>query len=861
MVAVQASGAPTRPPSTIEDFLWNIHSVLAGADNQPLDTLKEAYSKKLGHKCAIERFLVVGEGGLAATLKRIPHIVTTFQDSNGTNCVKATLGSNTTKEQLVEADQAYRKELTKRNIAAKALNANAAKAKAKAVVGSKPAAPAAPNAKAPSTTATASGSAQETAKSGSVATATNEGKRPADVAKGGDAKRQKTDSDGETLAKMLVQGVVRVLQNRAKEGLGPLPLDQLESEFQSLWKVPFNLQQAGEQNAQTFLQKWPNKVELKHDGTQYMVSISKKAQEKAKAASATKAGAAAPSAKASEEAAATKTATATPAAAASTSPSPGTAAAAKTGSQKPSGTGASAAAAAAKAPAASTAPEVTSASGAKASAPAIPKAGNSAETAVGSASAAAKVPSDGPPTAKNGPAIPKRVGGPTRPPSSIEDFLWNIHSVLDAFGAPLPIDQLKEAYSKHLGHKCSIERFLVVGEGGLAATLKRIPHVVTVVHDKDGGTATLKATQAKGTTREGLVAADQNYRRQLQQKNLAAKAAAKAKAEGASAAAAPTGGTSPGAASAAAPVASPAKAPAATPGGSSGQKRAAADTAGEQDSKKLRTEDADTLTRMLIQGVVRVLQNRAKENKGPLLVSDLETEFTALWKVPFNLQPAGETDVVTFLQKWPKKVEIVNDGTNTIVQLAEVTKKAAEKAKATPAATKTPPAQPKASAQAGTSGDGVGGTSPAAPTASAQAAPPAKSPSPGAASGTPGAATTPPTAASGAGVTTASTSTEGAQASARTETSTSKDASQEGSQQGAASAACTAENGESAETGSVSLLVSESSVAEADLPRTLPEMHQHASAMLKDLREMVKRQECFVDALSRLGSRIGVDSL
>jgi len=55
------------------------------------------------------------------------------------------------------------------------------------------------------------------------------------------------------------------------------------------------------------------------------------------------------------------------------------------------------------------------------------------------------------------------------------------------------------------------------------------------------------------------------------------------------------------------------------------------------------------------------------------------------------------------------------------------------------------------------------------------------------------------------------------------------------------------------------LVALESTNAVGDLPSTLPEIHQHATVMLKDMREMVKRQEHFVDALSRLGSRLGVE--
>jgi len=248
----------------------------------------------------------------------------------------------------------------------------------------------------------------------------------------------------------------------------------------------------------------------------------------------------------------------------------------------------------------------------------------------------------------------------------------------------MPLDQLKEAYSKHLGHKCAIERFLVVGEGGMVATLKRIPHIVTIVQDA-GGELTLKAALGSGATKESLVAADHQYRKQLQQKN-AAKAA-------------------PGAA-----------APA------SAKSSAAPPAEGERDPKKARTEDPETLARMLVQGVVRVLQNRQKDGKGPLPVNDLEQEFKALWKVPFNLQQAGETDAVAFLQKWPTKVDVLQEGGQTVVQLA---KKPAEKAKAT--ASKAPPPA-KTGGPSSPSAVAVSSTAPVAASASTAPARPKESP-------------------------------------------------------------------------------------------------------------------------------------
>jgi len=66
--------------------------------------------------------------------------------------------------------------------------------------------------------------------------------------------------------------------------------------------------------------------------------------------------------------------------------------------------------------------------------------------------------------------------------------------------------------------------------------------------------------------------------------------------------------------------------------------------------------------KMAMAGIVRVLQVRSKKHKDPLAVADIETEFKALWKMPLNLAQAGETDLLSFLKKWPSKVEIAADG-------------------------------------------------------------------------------------------------------------------------------------------------------------------------------------------------------
>lgn len=287
----------------------------------------------------------------------------------------------------------------------------------------------------------------------------------------------------------------------------------------------------------------------------------------------------------------------------------------------------------------------------------------------------------------------------------------------------MPVDQLKDAYSSRLGHKCAIERFLVVGEGGLAATLKRIPHVVTLEQNNDG-VAVLKATLPSGTTKEELIAADHQYRRQLAQKNAAA---AKAKAAASAAPKAPAPAAAGGATvSAEAPTTqTTALTPESGAAASVARARPAAEpAAGEKDAKKPRSEEQDTLARMLVQGVVRVLQNRVSEGRGPAPVASLEEEFKALWKVPFNLQQAGETDAVSFLKKWSNKVEVSKgpDGA-FMVQLA---KKGADKAKAgaASAAEPSPPAKAAAAATAASAGTTAvpAGAAAAAEAAAAEAA-------------------------------------------------------------------------------------------------------------------------------------------
>ncbi|CAL1143110.1 unnamed protein product, partial [Cladocopium goreaui] len=179
------------------------------------------------------------------------------------------------------------------------------------------------------------------------------------------------------------QGVVRILQNRQRANKGALPMSELENEFKELWKVPFNVKQANENDPVEFLRKWPSKVEIVPQGDSFLVQLAKK-------------------------------------------------------------------------PVAKAAPEEPAAAVPPAAVPpaAVPP--------------AAVPPAAEPAEAKNGPAKPPGQ----KPPQNIQDFLWNLHTLLHARGG-IPIAQLKDVYLTHFGHKCAIERFLVVAEGGLLATFKR----------------------------------------------------------------------------------------------------------------------------------------------------------------------------------------------------------------------------------------------------------------------------------------------------------------------------------------------------------------------------------------------------
>jgi len=249
----------------------------------------------------------------------------------------------------------------------------------------------------------------------------------------------------------------------------------------------------------------------------------------------------------------------------------------------------------------------------------------------------------------------------SKPATNIEEFLWNIHTALAAAEGPIELANLKDHYLKHHGHKCNIERFLVVGEGGLGATLRRIPHIVKI--SVESGTPVVQATQPADIDRARLIEEDKKYRREIATRNAAKAAAA---------------GTSK------AKAAPPSKA---APPPAEGKRPAESESNAE--NKKPRNDaEVETLAKMLIQGVVRVLQNRAKTSKGALPLAELEHEFKELWKVPFNVKQAGETDVLGFLQKWPGKVELLaTESGSWTLQLAK-------KATTPPTAAKTAPAKP-----------------------------------------------------------------------------------------------------------------------------------------------------------------------
>ena len=73
----------------------------------------------------------------------------------------------------------------------------------------------------------------------------------------------------------MVKGVVRLLQKRARQGKGPLVIGALDAEFRALWRAPFCPSKALPRwkDAVALLRKWPNDVQLFHDGTEYYLQL------------------------------------------------------------------------------------------------------------------------------------------------------------------------------------------------------------------------------------------------------------------------------------------------------------------------------------------------------------------------------------------------------------------------------------------------------------------------------------------------------------------------------------------------------------------------------------------------------------
>ncbi|CAE8581944.1 unnamed protein product [Polarella glacialis] len=90
-----------------------------------------------------------------------------------------------------------------------------------------------------------------------------------------------------------------------------------------------------------------------------------------------------------------------------------------------------------------------------------------------------------------------------------------------------------------------------------------------------------------------------------------------------------------------------------------------------QAAKAVRILDMENVAIFLVEGVVQVLQIRQKQGKAPLPVDQVASEFRACWTTPFILAQAGETDTVTFLRKWPTKIDVVQEQGEYVVQLAK----------------------------------------------------------------------------------------------------------------------------------------------------------------------------------------------
>ena len=68
--------------------------------------------------------------------------------------------------------------------------------------------------------------------------------------------------DSEKCTKLLIQGLVKLLEARAREGLGPLPISALQEEYWKRWRVYFNPEAVGYRDAIHFVSLFPDRVDL-----------------------------------------------------------------------------------------------------------------------------------------------------------------------------------------------------------------------------------------------------------------------------------------------------------------------------------------------------------------------------------------------------------------------------------------------------------------------------------------------------------------------------------------------------------------------------------------------------------------------
>ena len=80
-------------------------------------------------------------------------------------------------------------------------------------------------------------------------------------------------------------------------------------------------------------------------------------------------------------------------------------------------------------------------------------------------------------------------------------------------------------------------------------------------------------------------------------------------------------------------------------------------------------EDAGQVARLLVHGLIRVLMKRRAQGKGALPLNQVDQEFMARWKKPFDFTAAGESTAVSLLQKWSHKVSLARIGNVDSVML------------------------------------------------------------------------------------------------------------------------------------------------------------------------------------------------